>query len=79
MLTILALLLSLPAYAQGHRSGVGGRPAADPAVEARKKQDASDLDRAYKAASERVPVAEKPDPWGGIRDAETGKNSKKKN
>lgn len=74
---LLMLLIGLPAFAQ-QRRGIGSAPAPDPAVEIRKKQDAADLDRAYKAATERVPaVAGKQDPWGGVRETEPVKAKKK--
>lgn len=79
LLTVLVLLLAgLPAFAQMHRSGGGGRAGADPAAAARKKQADDELDRAYKAATDSVPTtAAKPDPWGNIRNADTGKTKKK--
>ena len=74
---LLTVLLSLPAFAQQRRS-VGSAPAPDPAVEARKRQDAADLDRAYKAATESVPAtAVKRDPWSGVREADPSSGKKK--
>ena len=76
LLVLVTLSLIAPAVAQGHKMP-STRPSADPAAEARKRQDAEELDRAYKSALDRVTPTEKPDPWGNVRNADTGKTKKK--
>jgi hypothetical protein len=78
LLMILAMLVFVAtAQAQAQRSGgTGGVRGPDPAVEARKRRDAEEIDRAYKAAIGQVPAAQKSDPWGNIRDVDQAKKKK---
>jgi hypothetical protein len=70
VLALIAVPMSVPAYAQGKRQ---------PAPEEKKPDDAGKkaADKAYKAALERIPEPkEKYDPWGVARPAEPAKNPK---
>ena len=78
LLTILAtLLLIAAAHAQHRTGGTGGVRGPDPAVEASKKRNADEIDRAYKATMDRMPSTEKPDPWGNVRNSDAEKAKKK--
>ena len=77
LLTILVMVLFVAtAQAQAQRSGgTGGVRGPDPSVEARKRRDAEEVDRAYKSAIDQIP-AQKADPWGNVRDNDAAKNQK---
>ncbi len=71
-----AALLTLPAYAQGAPRGPGAMEQRQQVEDKRKK--AAEADKAYKESLDKIPNADtKPDPWGDLRGAATGKRTSK--
>jgi hypothetical protein len=81
LLAILAaVLLTVPAFAQGGPTGAGRRGQGELAAEQqRRQQKAAEADRAYKAGLDRIPDANvKPDPWGNLRGDSSSNTGKTK-
>jgi|RhiMetdeSRZDD1v2_1073273.scaffolds.fasta_scaffold863437_1 hypothetical protein len=69
LVALAVLLMVVPAYAQGGKSGGKRRNAtSDPQAEGLKKKRTDASEKAYKSALDKIP--NKPfDPWGNMREA----------
>jgi hypothetical protein len=69
MTVAIGAILTAPAYAQGRGMG-SPKSGGDPAQEQKKqeqKKKAAELDKAHKAALERIPEQKASDPWANMR------------
>jgi hypothetical protein len=68
-------LLAVPAYSQAM---LDQKPAADPAEAERKRADERAREKAYRSASDNIPVKPAADPWASVRGAEKTQNTQTK-
>jgi hypothetical protein len=73
-LTIALIASPVAAQSVMDNKGKNSTPKLDPAVEARQKRDAEEIDKAYKAAiGKNSEPSKKLDPWGDVRPADAKK------
>jgi hypothetical protein len=72
LVSLLAVLLAIPAYAQGQARGGKGARQQNDQQSAQKKKQADELDKAYRAGLDRIPNStKKEDPWDNMRGTES--------
>jgi hypothetical protein len=70
MTVAIGAILTAPAYAQGRGMGApksGGDPQAQDQKKQEQKKKAAELEKAHKAALERIPEQKASDPWANMR------------